>query len=170
MERQSDEFLLLATSAHLLLRLLLLVLSMHVCDMWKWLMSCVFVSFISHSLKCKVSDVRPKEISKSAESIFFVVFMHVLTHISSFYVLADSTGVSVCTWFNIFPLKYFHGSNCTHVFTLTTKVYFLCSAQMFAESVPDWKLSSLCYKSWINFRWLRRRPARHIHQEVWIHL
>lgn len=48
-----------------------------VCDMWKWLMSCVFVSFISHSLKCKVSGVRPKEISnvkKSAESIF-VLFL-----------------------------------------------------------------------------------------------
>lgn len=107
---------------------------------------------------------------KKCRKHFCFVFMHVLTHISSFCVLAASTGVPVCTWFNIFPLKYFHGSNCTHVFTLTTKAYFLCSAQMFAESVPDWKLSSLCYKSWINIRWLRRRPARHIHQEVWIHL
>lgn len=81
MERQSDEFLLLATSAHLLPRLLLLgvlVLSMHVlkcvtCESDWW----VFVSFISHSLKCKVSGVRPKEISnvkKSAESIF-VLFL-----------------------------------------------------------------------------------------------
>lgn len=51
---------------------------------------------------------------KKCRKHFCFVFMHVLTHISSFCVLAASTGVSVCTWFNIFPLKYFHGSNCTH--------------------------------------------------------
>ncbi len=143
MVRQSDEFLLLATSAHLLLLLLLhrvcvcvcarvrvcclrmcsSVWHLYICESEWWVAFLCHLSTIPWSVKSMDQKQRIKS-DKYAESIFVHAHTHVhmdlginthsliqrlqLTYLL-FCVLTGSVRVLVWAWFNIFPLKCFHG-------------------------------------------------------------